>query len=208
MDEPKTLSPDQVVSRNLMRARELRGWTQQEAAERISRCLGREWTVPVLSAAERSHRTSRVKEFSATEITAFCRVFKLPLAWFYLPPDPWTNIRPRGADEDAAFSADELLSVIFPRTDDPMIADLEAVTIGLFSAFANQGPRKDNTATYVDWVRRQNNALRLMFLAALQEQGLGNVSGELADISRRIGQAVGTVVNDLMHDGIPPAADE
>src|ERR1700689_527154 len=98
MANPETLSPDQVVSRNLVRARELRGWTQREAAERITRHHGKTWTIAMLAAAERSHRTPRVKEFSASEITAFCRAFELPLAWFFLPRDPWTRVLPRGAD--------------------------------------------------------------------------------------------------------------
>ena len=205
MDDAAPLSPDQVVSRNLMRARELRGWTQQEAAAAISRHLGREWTVSAVAGAERSHRTPRVKEFSATEITAFCRAFRLPLAWFYLPPHPWTPIRPRGAAEDAEFTAGELLSLIFPRIDDPMTAELAEATKTLFSEFASRGPQREDLATYLGWVGRQDNALQMMVRNQFAALGLAEMPAQLADLSSRMSQALGLVVNDLQHDGIPPA---
>ena len=197
------MSPDQIVSFRLTKARELRDWTQAKAAAEVSRCLGREWTIPVYSAAERSHRTGRVKEFSATEITAFCRAFSLPLAWFFLPPSPWVTIAPRGSDGSADTTADDLLAAVFPRLDDPMLADLENATTTLFSQFASQGPRGENLGTYLGWVQRQNNALRAMLRSEFDAADIGGLPEVLEDAAARMRRAIGMVVNDLEHAGIP-----
>src|SRR5687767_11290009 len=79
-------TPNQVVAFNLARAREERGWTQEEAVERLAPFLGTRWTAVALSAAERSVTGRRVREFTASEILAFSRAFDLPIAWFFLPP--------------------------------------------------------------------------------------------------------------------------
>lgn len=76
------MTPDELVSLNLRRARELRGWTQQEAAARISKHLGKDWSIPVYAAAERAHRTTRTKTFSATELVALSLAFDLPVGWW------------------------------------------------------------------------------------------------------------------------------
>jgi hypothetical protein len=71
------VTPDELVSLNLLRARELRGWTQQEAAAQISKHLGKDWSIPVYAAAERAHRTTRTKTFSATELVSTPNGFTL-----------------------------------------------------------------------------------------------------------------------------------
>jgi hypothetical protein len=82
-----TLTINEVVAFNLMRARRRRGWTQQETAERLTKVMGKKWTKAALGAAERSWETDRVKQFDCNEIAAFCLVFDLPFAAFLLPPD-------------------------------------------------------------------------------------------------------------------------
>src|SRR5437660_12901954 len=82
-------TPDQVVAYNLSRARELRGWTQSQAAAEVAKHLGNEpWSVAVWSAAERSVTGDRVREFTASEIVAFALAFDLPITWFFLDPGP------------------------------------------------------------------------------------------------------------------------
>ena len=80
--------PNQVVAYNLRRARELRGWTQEEAAERLAPHIGTAWSKASWSAAERSAETLRVRHFSADDLVAFARCFDLPVVWFLVPPDP------------------------------------------------------------------------------------------------------------------------
>ena len=204
------MSPDEVVSLNLRRARELRGWTQPEAAKAVSRYLGKEWSTQVYGDAERAYRLKRVKVFSAEEIVAFCRAFRLPLAWFYLPPNPWTVIGPRGAGgtDDAMMTGDDLLSLIFPRADDPMAADFETATDRLFNVFAAQRPLRENLAAFMEWTRRRAAASQAMFVSQVKALGLENVPGQLEDLAGQIRLALGLVANDLRHDGIPPADGE
>lgn len=82
----RVLSANQVVAHNLARARNLRGWTQEEAAVRLEKFLGQRWSKASWSAAERSVDGVRPREFSAEEIVAFSHTFQLPLGWWFLPP--------------------------------------------------------------------------------------------------------------------------
>jgi transcriptional regulator with XRE-family HTH domain len=82
------LTANQVVAYNLARARELRGLTQDEAAEQLAPFLGVRWSKASFSQAERSFGGKVVRKFDADEIVAFARAFDLPVTWFYLPPLP------------------------------------------------------------------------------------------------------------------------
>src|SRR5437016_6182288 len=82
------LTPNQLVAYNLRRARELRDWTQERAADEAEQHLGATWSKATWSAAERSVTGKRVREFTADNIVAFARTFDLPVAWFFMPPPP------------------------------------------------------------------------------------------------------------------------
>ncbi|MFJ2949148.1 hypothetical protein ACIO8H_16190 [Streptomyces sp. NPDC087226] len=79
------LNINQVVSYNLGRARRSRGWTQEEAAERLEAASGKKWTAATLSASERAIATGRPRVFDANELVTFARVFDYPVAYFLLP---------------------------------------------------------------------------------------------------------------------------
>jgi transcriptional regulator with XRE-family HTH domain len=81
------LAPNQLVAYNLRRARQLRGWTQEQAAERLAPYLGVRWSKVTFSAAERSVAGRRVRQFDAEELVALSLAFGLPLAWWFLPPE-------------------------------------------------------------------------------------------------------------------------
>src|SRR5689334_19601190 len=83
-----SMTPNQIVAYNLRRARELRQWTQEEAAERLEPYLGERWSKATFSAAERSVDGDRIRQFSADDLVALARGFDLPIAWFLLPPEP------------------------------------------------------------------------------------------------------------------------
>jgi hypothetical protein len=85
------LSPNQVVAYNLTRAREWKGWTQDQAAEALAPYLGTRWSKASFSQAERSIAGRFVRNFDADEIVAFARAFDLPVTWFFLPPPPWSE---------------------------------------------------------------------------------------------------------------------
>lgn len=81
------LTVNQIVAYNLRRAREQRGLTQEQAAERLEPHLGVRWSKASYSAAERSaERSQRLRRFSADEIVAFSAAFELPVTFFFLPP--------------------------------------------------------------------------------------------------------------------------
>lgn len=85
------LSPNQVVAFNLTRAREDKGWTQDQAAEALAPYLGTRWSKASVSQAERSIAGKFIRKFDADEIVAFARAFELPISWFFMPPPPWSN---------------------------------------------------------------------------------------------------------------------
>ncbi|KAA0233127.1 MAG: XRE family transcriptional regulator [Actinobacteria bacterium] len=83
---------NQVIASNVAKARLLRGWTQQEAAEALAPYLGTKMSPASFSAIERSVDGGRVREFDADEVFAFARGFGLPIGWFFTPPSPNDNI--------------------------------------------------------------------------------------------------------------------
>ncbi len=87
-----TYTVNQVIASNIAKARLLRGWTQQEAAEALAPYLGARLSTASFSAMERSVDGGRVREFDADEIFAFARGFELPIGWFFTPPSPMDDI--------------------------------------------------------------------------------------------------------------------
>ncbi|HTW10611.1 MAG TPA: helix-turn-helix transcriptional regulator [Acidimicrobiales bacterium] len=77
---------NEVVAYNFRAARELRGWTQEEAAQALEPLLGQRLPQASISAIERTYQGEHRREFDAHEILAFALAFDLPLVWFFLPP--------------------------------------------------------------------------------------------------------------------------
>lgn len=111
-----THTADQVVAFNLRRARELRNWTQDEAAERLEPYLGERWSRVVFSAAERSVSGGRVRQFSASQLVAIAATFELPIAFFLMPPVEVEAIAPSGAQK--ALTPEQLIELAITRQDD------------------------------------------------------------------------------------------
>lgn len=117
-EHPRLISPHQVVAANLYAARVHRGWTQEQAAERLEPYLGKRWSKATFSAAERSVTGERVRHFSAEDLVAFARAFDLPVTFFLLPPPadelgsmPSVTTNPDA--EEATVQPDELIDVVF-----------------------------------------------------------------------------------------------
>lgn len=87
---PQRFTPNQAVAWNLARARTMRGWTQEQAAERLEPYLGEHWTKATFSVAERSVDGRRVRQFTADDLFAFSRAFDVPMTYFLCPPS-WTE---------------------------------------------------------------------------------------------------------------------
>jgi transcriptional regulator with XRE-family HTH domain len=85
----RVMTPNQVVSHNVTKARALRGWTQDQAAEALAPYLGVKLSAASFSALERSAwKVERIKQFSADELLALSRGFDLPIGYFFTPPPP------------------------------------------------------------------------------------------------------------------------
>lgn len=85
----RTMTPNQIVAYNVAKARALRGWTQEQAAEKLAPYLGARLSGASFSALERSAWTvNRIKQFSADELLALSRGFDLPIGLFFTPPPP------------------------------------------------------------------------------------------------------------------------
>lgn len=85
----RTMTPNQIVAYNVAKARELRGWTQEQAAEALAPYLGAKLSGASFSALERSAwSVDRIKQFSADDLLALSRGFDLPIGFFFTPPPP------------------------------------------------------------------------------------------------------------------------
>src|SRR5437899_649034 len=83
------MTPNQIVAYNVARARALRGWTQEHAADALAPYLGARLSVASFSALERSATSvNRIKVFSADELLALSRGFDLPIGYFFTPLPP------------------------------------------------------------------------------------------------------------------------
>ncbi len=88
---PPSWTPNQIVAHNLAKARLLRGWTQDQAADACAPYLGTRLSPASWSAIERSVDGTRIKVVSADELIAFARAFDLPVGFFLTPPSVWDD---------------------------------------------------------------------------------------------------------------------
>lgn len=83
------MTPNQIVALNVAKARALRGWTQEQAAEELAPYLGAKLSGASFSALERSAwKVERIKQFTADELLALSRAFDLPIGYFFVPLPP------------------------------------------------------------------------------------------------------------------------
>jgi transcriptional regulator with XRE-family HTH domain len=74
------MSPNDVVAWNLRAAREMRGWTQEQAAAQLEPHIGQRWSKASYSAAENGQR-----QFDANTLFALARAFDVSLPFFFMP---------------------------------------------------------------------------------------------------------------------------
>ena len=95
----RVMSTNQVVAYNVIKARTIRGWTQEQAADALAPYLGARLSGASFSALERSAwNVNRVKQFSADELFALSRGFDLPIGFFFTPPPPAADAGVYGPD--------------------------------------------------------------------------------------------------------------
>jgi hypothetical protein len=122
----------QLVAHNLHRARTQAKMTQSQAAEAISQYTEIEWSTTIYATAESSVAGKRIRQFSPSELLAFCFAFDLPIGWFFMPP-----------------SGDEAAALEMPK---------HAAGIGWDWVFRRTTPTESNIDKYLDhqggWVEQ------------------------------------------------------
>jgi transcriptional regulator with XRE-family HTH domain len=117
-DDPDAADLNEIVAYNFRRARELRGLTQEGAADALERFVGQRLPQASISAIERAYEGERRREFDAHEILMFACAFDLPLTWFFLPP-PKDHRRFQGTSDHV----NELLALLLGREDQLELLD-------------------------------------------------------------------------------------
>src|SRR5919106_4056920 len=124
--DSRSWTASQVVAHNLTRARELRGLTQVEIAERLSRFTGSNWSQATVAQAEGSVGGQRVRQFTANELVALARTFDVPVLFFFMPPDE-ADGRLVTDDATAGLPWEYLMVLVLGhRSTFPMLADRAA----------------------------------------------------------------------------------
>ena len=83
--DQRAFTPNQVVAQRIALARQLRGWTQEEAADRLEPYLGAKWSAATFSIVERSIDGKRIRQFTTDELVALSRAFEVPIGWWFTP---------------------------------------------------------------------------------------------------------------------------
>lgn len=114
--EPEAISVHQVVAYNFRRAREEKGWTQDQTSDELAPYLGYKLKQAGVSAIEKTFDSERKRNLDVGEVAAFSRCFDLPLAWFFTPPPSMTTLPlatpgPEDSPGGAQANLAELLSI-------------------------------------------------------------------------------------------------
>jgi transcriptional regulator with XRE-family HTH domain len=114
-------TPNQIVAYNVAQARLLRGWTQEQAAEALAPYLGTRWSAASFSAVERSVAGGGIREFTADELLALARGFRLPIGWFLTPPSHLKDVDLSVPDSKGGADRQILLDAVLgtPETLEP-----------------------------------------------------------------------------------------
>lgn len=83
----REITPNQAVAWNMTYFRRVAGLSQQELGDRLG------WSKTVVSAAERSWTSTRIRQFTADDMTAVATALGIPFAALLIPP-PSARITP------------------------------------------------------------------------------------------------------------------
>lgn len=108
------LTPNQLVSHNLARARKARGLTQFDLAERMEQLTGRPWSNASVSAAERAWKGGRARKFDANEIVALALALDVPVGYFLLAPDDSPKEFQVRITDDGVYEEDVPQEIFYP----------------------------------------------------------------------------------------------
>ncbi len=189
----RTMTPNQVVAYNLARARALRGWTQDEAAERLAPYWGSRLSFASFSAMERSAwRIDRIKVFSADELLALSRAFDLPVGYFFTPPPPSDDVGLHAPDAGLkGLDPIVLLDAVLGRPE-----NIDHWREQLLSYAASVAPqprsKRERPSVSPSDLPDRLEPLGALRAKALLQQAFGDLS-EAGDVLERLAEAVRVV---------------
>ena len=195
----RTMTPNQIVAYNVAKARALRGWTQDQAAEALAPYLGAKLSGPSFSGLERSAWTvSRIKQFSADDLLALSRGFDLPIGFFFTPPPP---------DFDAGLYAPDagikgldpivLLDAILGTPDNLGHWEDELLAYSASTAPMPKSKREKPSVSPADLAERVT-PLAAQRARALLRRSFGDID-EARDVLERLTELIDTL-DDTAHD--------
>jgi len=194
------MTTNQVVAYNVAKARTIRGWTQEQAAEELAPYLEAKLSTASFSALERSAwNVNRIKQFSADEMFALARGFDLPIGFFFTPPPPSFDAALSGPDAGMkGLDPIVLLDAVLGTPDNIGHWEAELLT---YSASVAPTPRSKRDKPNV---APRGLAQRLEPLGALRAKALlRQAFGELADASgvlERLAEALRTLDESAVDD--------
>jgi len=107
-----------VVAHNMARARRLRGLTQAQVAEHLTRYTEKTWTQVAVAQAERGVTGARMRSFTINELVALARVFDTSVLFLLAPPSdrPDVEIALPG-DRDLDLDRGDISDLLFGTED-------------------------------------------------------------------------------------------
>jgi hypothetical protein len=197
----RTMTPNQIVAYNVAKARALRGWTQEQAADALAPYLGAKLSGPSFSGLERSAWTvNRIKQFSADDLLALSRGFDLPIGFFFTPPPP---------DFDAGLHAPDagikgldpivLLDAILGTPDNLEHWEQELLAYSASTAPAPRSKREKPSVSPSDLAERVT-PLTAQRARALLRRSFGDID-EARDVLERLTELIDTL-DDTTQDGM------
>jgi len=185
---PPEVDLNQVVAYNVRAARELRGWTQDDFAERLASYIGQRMTQAGVSSIERAWDGERRREFDAHELLVFAMVFDLPIIWFLLPPPGDHRLM-----RDTTRPVDELYAYLLGRAEqlEPVYARLREIGVTDPTTAEEAAERITGAPSAArQWSYRERRKELLLALLDQHADGLDKAADELGgffDHLRQVG---------------------
>jgi hypothetical protein len=186
----RIMTPNQIVAYNVAKARAIRGWTQEEAAEALAPFLGARLSGASFSSLERSAwKVDRIKQFSADELLALARGFDLPIGFFFTPPPPEFDAGLHAPDAGLkGLDPIVLLDAILGRPDNLDRWERELLAYSASQAPAPRSKREKPSVSPADLADRLE-PLGALRAKALLRQAFGELDGA-SDVLERLAEAL------------------
>jgi transcriptional regulator with XRE-family HTH domain len=185
-----TVDANQIVGVNFRLAREMRGWTQEEAATRLS-TLNDGVVLPKasISAIERGIERDRRRVFDAQELVKYALLFEVPIFWFFLPVE---ETRGR-ALENWGYQAEEMMQ-LFVGTDAQLAEVREHLrTVRPWLAGRNNSAMLEDLSGVPSWGHfEQTRQVLLAEFAKENKSALTNIFREMQNMVNRVGALLST----------------